>query len=259
MNYKNMGVIVGATYCLVGCANTTDLSSEAKLKDNVPTEALIEKKSSEEIGEIANTPLIEISPSEEVTEEEVAYSFYHQELSNELISELEAIAPINPSVITYDDLRHVIVAHYDFNGKIQEGELIVNKSVADEIVDIFKEVFEAKYPIEKIRLVSEYRNDDDLSMEDNNSSAFNFREITGGGGWSNHAYGLAIDINPKNNPYVSSWAVYPTSGANYIDRDKNEIGMIQEGDALHQAFINRGWTWGGDWTELKDYQHFEKE
>ena len=108
-------------------------------------------------------------------------------------------------------------------------------------------------------LVSEYNNDDDLSMADNNTSAFNFRPITGGGGWSNHAYGLAIDINPKYNPYVSKNAVYPVNAVSYVNRDEDVEGMIKEGDALFNAFISRGWTWGGDWNSLKDYQHFEKE
>ena len=196
---------------------------------------------------------------EVLKEEKEEVMFYHQELSDELISTLESISPINENVITYNDLRHVIVSHYDFNGEVQRGELIVNNKVADEIIEIFKEVFEVKYPIEKMVLVSEYNNDDDLSMADNNTSAFNFRPITGGGGWSNHAYGLAIDINPKYNPYVSKNAVYPVNGVSYVNRDEDVEGMIKEGDALFNAFTSRGWTWGGDWNSLKDYQHFEKE
>ena len=196
---------------------------------------------------------------EVLKEEKEEIMFYHQELSDELISTLESISPINENVITYPDLRHVIVSHYDFNGEVQRGELIVNNKVADEIIEIFKEVFEVKYPIEKMVLVSEYNNDDDLSMADNNTSAFNFRPITGGGGWSNHAYGLAIDINPKYNPYVSKNAVYPVNAVSYVNRDEDVEGMIKEGDALFNAFTSRGWTWGGDWNSLKDYQHFEKE
>lgn len=186
-------------------------------------------------------------------------SFYHQALSEDLIVQLESLSPINPNNITYDELRYVNVLHYDFEGNIQEGELIVHHSVADETIDIFKEVFEVQYPIEKMKLVSEYNNDDDLSMEDNNTSAFNYRQITGGGALSNHAYGLAIDINPKHNPYVYESYVSPVNAMSYVDRENHQIGMIQRGDALFTAFISRGWTWGGDWKSLKDYQHFEKD
>lgn len=229
------------TGIVLGCERGVDIQEE-DLIQNVSDE-----------GDVDEAELIQSDSEQEMAQ------FYHQPLSDEMIEKLESLAPIDDSVITYNDLRHVIVTHYDFDGDVQYGELIVHAKVADEIVDIFREVFEAKYPIEKIKLVSEYQNNDDLSMEDNNTSAFNFRPITGGGGWSNHAYGLAIDINPKYNPYVSSSAIYPANGAIYANRQENALGMIQEGDALFNAFTSRGWTWGGYWTGIKDYQHFEKE
>lgn len=244
-------VAVLTVLCLLGgCGNqmTDGKTSQEEAKELNSLETNEQEQESEGVSdELEN---------EEVEEDIV---FYHQALSDDLISTLESISPIDESVISYRELRHVIVSHYDFNDEIQTGELIVNARVADEIVEIFKEVFEAKYPIEKMVLVSEYNNDDELSMVDNNTSAFNFRPITGGGGWSNHAYGLAIDINPKLNPYVTASAVYPSNAHPYVDRDEQVRGMIKKGDALFNAFTSRGWSWGGDWTALKDYQHFEKE
>ena len=159
-------MILGSILVLLGgCQNQGDIKEEVpKVEEHVVLE------------EIENEALT----LEEAENKQEEILFYHQALSDDLISTLESISPINESVITYNDLRHVIVSHYDFEGEVQRGELIVNAKVADEIVEIFKEVFEAKYPIEKMVLVSEYNNDDDLSMADNNTSAFNFREITGG-------------------------------------------------------------------------------
>lgn len=253
-----VSVLFSTLIVLGGCGNQSDIENNSTIQESelLDSEPILEKEENTELDEEINDSSSEITSNEEVEENIV---FYHQALSDDLISTLESISPINESVITYNDLRHVIVSHYDFEGEVQRGELIVNAKVADEIVEIFKEVFEAKYPIEKMVLVSEYNNDDDLSMADNNTSAFNFREITGGGGWSNHAYGLAIDINPKINPYVSANAVHPANGVPYVNRTENVKGMIREGDALFNAFVSRGWSWGGDWTTLKDYQHFEKE
>lgn len=243
-NLKKVMILGSILVLLGGCQNQGDIKEEVpKVEEHVVLE------------EIENEALT----LEEAENKQEEILFYHQALSDDLISTLESISPINESVITYNDLRHVIVSHYDFEGEVQRGELIVNSKVADEIVDIFKEVFEVKYPIEKIILISEYNNDDDLSMADNNTSAFNFRPITGGGGWSNHAYGLAIDINPKYNPYVNGSAVYPVNGMTYVNRNEEVKGMIKEGDALFNAFTSRGWSWGGYWSGLKDYQHFEKE
>ena len=106
--------------------------------------------------------------------------------------------------------------------------------------------------------MSYYHGSDELSMEDNNSSAFNFREVTDGGKLSNHAYGLAIDLNPKVNPYIKNNVVLPANGQAYVNRDQCVLGIIKKNDAVYQLFTSYGWTWGGDWSSLKDYQHFEK-
>lgn len=179
-------------------------------------------------------------------------------ISSTLQATLDELAKPDPSVITYDDLRLVKVLYWGFDNQTHMGELIVHQAVAEEVMEIFEEVYAVHYPIEKIRLISEYQNSDEDSMRDNNTSSFNYREVTNGSELSLHAYGLAIDINPKMNPYVSEDYVLPANAMAYVDREQSIPGMIQEGDALHQAFTSRGWEWGGDWTRLKDYQHFSK-
>lgn len=172
--------------------------------------------------------------------------------------QLEQQVPLDSTVISYDELRYLTVLHHGYDGFVHVGELIVNACVADEVLQIFKELYLMGYPIEKMRVMSCYGGSDELSMEDNNSSAFNFRYMTDGGKLSYHAYGLAIDLNPKVNPYVKEQSVLPVNGKEYINRDQCVLGMIKKDDAVYQLFKRYGWTWGGDWTSLKDYQHFEK-
>ena len=168
--------------------------------------------------------------------------------------------------IKLNQLRYLKVLYYGFDGKTHMGELIVNVKVADEVLDIFKELYISKFPIEKIRLIDEYGASDDKSMEANNTSAFCYREITGGGQVSLHGLGLAIDINPIQNPYVKSEesgkiTILPKLGQKYFDREKSAKlqGVIVKDDACYKAFTSRGWKWGGDWKNPKDYQHFYKE
>ncbi|MBI9012799.1 MAG: M15 family metallopeptidase [Clostridiales bacterium] len=161
--------------------------------------------------------------------------------------------------ITRDDLRYLEVTYWGFDNKRHYGELIVNQLVAEEVLEIFKELYQNHYPVENMLLVDEYNGDDLKSMEANNTSAFNYRKVAGSNKLSNHSYGLAIDINPLQNPYVKNSHVSPEGGNEYIDRETIQIGMIQKNDICYQAFISRGWEWGGDWKSIKDYQHFEKK
>ncbi len=167
------------------------------------------------------------------------------------------------AAIGLEELRYVQVLHIGFDGRAHRGELVVNQLVAEEILEIFMELYEKKYPIEQIRLIDDYGADDEASMADNNTSGFCWREVAGGGSMSVHAQGLAIDINPLLNPYVKvnrdgSTTVLPPEGKKYLERNGRTPGMIMKGDACHEAFTSRGWEWGGDWTTLKDYQHFYK-
>ncbi|MCE7001783.1 M15 family metallopeptidase [Kibdelosporangium philippinense] len=162
--------------------------------------------------------------------------------------------PVGP-----DQLRLINLSALGFDGKVYRGELIVDKAVATEIGWTFADLYFNRYPVERMETVEKYDADDDRSMEANNTSVFNCRKITGGTGWSNHSYGRAIDINPVQNPYISgSGTVYPPNGAPYVDRTRNDPGLIHADDATVRAFEGRGWDWGGYWTTPIDYQHFEK-
>ena len=184
--------------------------------------------------------------------------FAYSPLSDEVAERITGISYIENDEVKITDLVYVQITHWGFDEKEHRGEVILNKKVAEEVVEIFKELYKAKFPIEKIRIIDEYDAKDELSMLDNNTSAFCYREIAGGNGkLSYHSYGIAIDINPVQNPYVKNNTVLPESGRTYLDRTNVRKGMIVEGDPCYNAFKKRGWTWGGDWNSLKDYQHFE--
>lgn len=165
---------------------------------------------------------------------------------------------LDSDIISYNELSYLEVLHYGFDGETHQGELIVNKKVAEEVLQIFKELYEIQFPIEKMRVISHYNNSDEQSMADNNTSAFNFRMITNGHTPSNHAFGLAIDINPTINPYIYKNTVLPENAGEYIDRNQEVLGLITADSEIYQIFKKYGWSWGGDWDTPKDYQHFEK-
>ena len=156
------------------------------------------------------------------------------------------------------DLRRVRLTFWGFDNRRHQGELIVHKDIATSVVDVFHTMYTARFPINKMRRVDFYGASDDASMADDNTSAFNCRPITGStNGFSVHSYGKAIDINTVENPYVKGSTVLPPAGKAFTDRGNVRPGMIVHGDRVWTAFHARGFDWGGDWTSLKDYQHFE--
>lgn len=158
---------------------------------------------------------------------------------------------------SFDELRLLTVTHWDFAQRVRQGELVVATAVADFVLQIFEAIFVAGFPIAQLRLIDHYGGDDERSMADNNSSAFNCRLIAGTTRPSRHALGLAIDINPVQNPYVVQGVVYPESAQPYVDRSRVRPGMLLQGDPVVSAFERAGWVWGGTWSEPKDYHHFE--
>ena len=210
------------------------------------------------------------SPTDSVTDiaddnnsDDLSTSFYAVPISDEIFARIKGKSYPDGCTLSLDELRYVHVLHYDFDGNITDGEIIVNASVAEDIVKIFRELFEIKYPIEKMTLIDAYDADDERSMEDNNTSAFNYRFIAESTTLSNHALGLAIDINPLYNPYVytrkdGSIFLQPYNAGDYVDREKDNPYYIRRNDACYNIFIEHGFTWGGDWNTKKDYQHFEK-
>ena len=162
--------------------------------------------------------------------------------------------PVEP-----DQLRRVDVDYLGFDGQTHRGALVVHEDLVPDVIAIFGQLHLLRYPIDKIQTVDHYADaDDELSMEDNNTSAFNCRRIPETNEWSPHAYGRAIDINTLINPCLYASGYFePRNAAAYLDRSRTDPGLIHGGDPTEQVFTERGWQWGGYWT-TPDYQHFER-
>jgi len=159
------------------------------------------------------------------------------------------------------DQRLVEVLYYSFDGKVHKGQVVIDYRLVSDIDEVFRVALEERFPINSAVPISHDRfftegkwNEDDQSMMSNNTSAFNYRFATGSKKLSMHAYGFAIDINPVQNPYIKDDIVLPP-GAVY---DISKRGTLARDGNIVRTFLNLGWTWGGDWTSLKDYMHFEK-
>lgn len=216
-----------------------------------------------------------------------ADGFFYQPLTDPVIARITGISyPVSESIapllsldavnilpdadmdslaVGYDELRYMNVLYYDFDGKIQTGELICNQGIAQDLVEIFHELYLNEYQIESIRLIDEYGGNDTASMEANNTSCFNYRVVDGTTSLSKHALGCAIDINPFYNPYVvfnkdgsGDTYISPAGSEKYADRTQDFPHKIDENDLCYQLFKAHGFVWGGDWHSSKDYQHFQK-
>lgn len=192
--------------------------------------------------------------------------FYFEPLSDNLKRYITGITfpkEDEDLAISYEDLRLVHIFHYDFDGQPTEGELICNAAIAQDYMEIFYELYLNEYQIEKMLLIDSYDGDDLASMEDNNTSCFNYRVVEGTESLSKHALGLAIDINPFYNPYVTypsnnEIKVSPEAAEEYADRENHFPYKINENDLCYKLFMEHGFTWGGNWNSSKDYQHFQK-
>lgn len=210
-----------------------------------------------------NSPATTIIQTSNLGDFQMNSYFQSTKISDDIYQRIYRKSYKENSTISLDDLRYLKVLYYGFDDKTHIGELMVNTAISDNVLAIFKELYIAKYPIEKMVLVDEYNADDDASMSDNNSSSFNYRYVDGSTTMSKHSLGLAIDINPLYNPYVRSSKgdrnILPKEGAVYVDRTLDCPYMIQKDDICYQIFLKYGFTWGGDWTSSKDYQHFQVE
>ena len=192
----------------------------------------------------------------------LAQDFAQQKITDDIFARIEGKSFKANCTTPREDLRYLKVLHYNKEGEVLEGELICHKNIADDLLAIFQELYQAKYPIERMVLVDEYDADDEASMRANNSSAFNFRTISGTNRLSRHSQGMAVDINPLYNPYVRQRGgrikIEPLNGTAYADRTKEFPYKIVKGDLCYRLFKKYGFSWGGDWKNSKDYQHFEK-
>ena len=259
-----------------GLDSTENVANDKFAQDNTADTAIQDTTPDKNIADASSS-----SPDRTVYNE----GFYYEPLNEDVkvritgisypVSQAEASAMDIPvfntleeddvPAISYEDLSYLSVLYYDFNGEVQSGELICNKGIANDLAEIFYELYVNEYQIEKIRLVDEYDADDTASITDNNTSCFNYRVVDGTTTLSKHALGCAIDINPFYNPYVvynkdGSGETYisPPGSEIYVDRSKDFPYKIDENDLCYKLFKAHGFTWGGDWNSCKDYQHFQK-
>jgi hypothetical protein len=155
-----------------------------------------------------------------------------------------------------NELRYVTVGFWGFDDRAHTGELLVNAAWAEELVEVFRALFDSRFPIEEMRIIRAEEIDAHPTGDGNTTTSFVCRPAVGSGSWSRHAHGLAIDINPFHNPYVKGDLVLPELASAYVDRSNVRAGMIVEGDQATAAFAAMGWGWGGRWNTLDDYMHF---
>lgn len=188
-------------------------------------------------------------------------SFYAVPIPDEIFDRMQGKSYKDYCTIPREDLRYLHVLHKNLTGETLVGEMVCHEIIAEDLLDIFRELYNQSYPIEKIRLIDEYNADDEASMTDNNSSCFNYRTISHSNVISKHGLGVAVDINTLYNPYTKvvdgERIVEPAAGEPYLDRSAEFPYKLEKGDLCYTLFISHGFEWGGDWTNVKDYQHFE--
>ena len=203
-----------------------------------------------------------VSASASAESASIDESFYAIPIPDEIFAKMQGKSYKNDCTIPRDDLRYIHVLHKNIEGETLEGEMVCSKLIAEDLLEIFRELYDQSYPIEKMRLIDEYDADDERSMTDNNSSCFNYRTISHTNKISKHGLGIAVDINTLYNPYTKvvdgERIIEPAAGEPYLDRDADFPYKIERGDLCYNLFISHGFEWGGDWSDRKDYQHFEK-
>ena len=188
--------------------------------------------------------------------------FSNQAIPDTIFALMQGRSYKDDCTVPRTDLRYLLILHRNLEGQAVVGELVVNKKIAADVLEIMRRLFKESYPIERVRLIDYYDADDERSMSANNTTCFCWRTVSGSTTVSKHALGMAIDINPLYNPYHrvrnGREVVQPLSGKPYLDRKAEFPYKIVKGDACYRLFTTHGFEWGGAWTSLKDYQHFEQ-
>jgi len=191
-----------------------------------------------------------------------AEGFFAKPIDDEIKSRIIGLSYAKDCTVEFTQLRYLNVRYVNFQGITCVGEIICNKDIAQDLLEIFCALFDAAYQIDKIRLVDEYGADDTKSCLDDNTSCFNFRLVEGSANLSKHALGMAIDINPVYNPYITfpggQRHVSPQGSDAYADRDADFAHKLGKDDLCYELFMAHGFKWGGDWHNPIDYQHFYK-
>jgi hypothetical protein len=187
---------------------------------------------------------------------------FHSEVSRidpDLRQRMSGVSWHRGCPVGFNRLRLLRMTHWGFDGRVHRGRLVVHRDSAQAMVHTMRALFRLHFPIRRMHLVDAYGGDDHRSMDADNTSAFNCRFVSGTSRWSEHAYGHAIDLNPRENPYVTaSGYVSPPAGAPYADRSRRVPGLIHRQGPVVEAFAEIGWEWGGNWSWPKDYQHFSE-
>ena len=271
------GLVLCMMLVLAGCRKKTapaeTAAAESKSKMNVVIAETVADTAADAGMETAAGPKIENLDSltagtvihpEDIEGGELGNYFVSSTIDDDLFQRIYGLSYKEDCTIPREELRYLKVLHYGYDQQIYVGELMVNAELAQDFLEIFQALYENQYEIEKMLLVDDFGADDNLSIENNNTSAFNYRVSTlDGVTLSNHAFGRAIDINPLHNPYVTyyDWGMdtYFDASLPYMNREDSSLEhMINHEDLCYQLFIEHGFTWGGDWENPKDYQHFEK-
>ena len=232
----------------------------------IPTHEAVKTVEADETVETVN-----LLPGDEYygTDECVIYEegFYYEPIPQIIRDKMKGVSyplDIDENKVCFDDLKYVRLLYNDFSGETAEGEMVCNKAIAQDVVEIFAELYRQGYSIESIRLIDDFDADDTRSMEADNTSCFCYRVVDGTTHLSNHAYGRAIDLNPFYNPYVvfkkgEDDYISPPGSEIYADRSTDFPYKIDENDLAYRLFMEHGFSWGGNWNSSKDYQHFEKK
>ena len=242
----------------------TSINVSENTCEDIPDTSISDTSISDTSVADTNTPDTSTSEADilDTTYENNKEHFYISEIPDDIFEKMQGKSYKADCTLPRENLRYIHVLHVGFDNQVHEGELVVNKDIADDVLEIFKELYESGYQIEKVRLVDEYDADDEASMSDNNSSAFNFRFISHTTKISKHGMGMAVDINTLYNPYVKTvdgeLSIEPANAADYVDRSKDFLHKIDHDDLCYKLFMEHGFEWGGDWKHSKDYQHFEK-
>lgn len=247
--YENMPVFLKLGFAVGLFEKNTLFSVEGDLPDRAKIIADAD----------SDNPDTEQVTEQKKQEDEKMRIFTSEEISDEIFNRIYGVSFGTDCTVPREDLRYLQVSYVGFDGESHVGEIICNKAISEDLLDIFEQLYDAKYEIERVELVDNYNGDDEASMEANNSSCFNFRFIAGTTKLSNHAKGMAIDINPLYNPYITSSGFTPINAGDYVDRSTVFAHKIDENDLCYQLFMEHGFSWGGSWTHSKDYQHFEKQ
>ena len=247
--------------------NTEQTKAQAEPQPDTAQEGMISPSSGESAFTDTQLTVGEFISADEIVNIDKYFTFSPIERGGEIFNRINGKSYRDNNDISLESLRYLTIPYYNFDHQIQLGEMIVNVDIQNDVINIFKELFKNEYEIESMCLIDDYwiagsggNIADNNSIENNNTSCFCYRPVTGGENISNHGYGRAIDINPQQNPYVENGQNTHRNADQYVDRSCGDPHVIvaSEQDICYSTFTKYGFSWGGNWTNPVDYQHFEK-